>query len=39
MKIIVEEIMRFFDIFIISLMERKRTKRYVSNEMFNLLNF
>lgn len=35
MKIIVEEIMRFFDIFIISLMERKRTKWYESNEMFN----
>lgn len=39
MKIIVEEIMRFFDIFTISLEKEKRTKMYESNEMFNYLNF
>gem|GEM_PF-6071110 len=39
MKIIVEEIMRNFDIFTISLEKEKRTKWYVSNEMFNYLNF
>ncbi len=39
MKIIVEEIMCFFDIFIISLENSKRTIWCTGNVMFNYLNF